>query len=142
PPGRRTRAARPAHQCIAGARRPCGAPRGGGCASGRLRAPSPRASGSSTSELTRGDSSSSHHARRLGGVTPEEHRRLGVESHSGEMEDWDLAGAHEALARAHLAASELAEASRHVELGRAEVAKIADPDDRKHIEADLDALPL
>jgi hypothetical protein len=58
------------------------------------------------------------------------------------MEDWDLAGAHEALARAHLAAGDVEEARRHLELGRAEAAKIAEEDDRKHIEADLDALPL
>jgi hypothetical protein len=57
------------------------------------------------------------------------------------MEDWDLAGAHEALARAHLAAGEVEGARRHAELARAETAKIAELDDRKHIEADLDALP-
>lgn len=74
-----------------------------------------------------------HHARRC---------LFLVESYSEEMEDWDLAGAHEALARAHLSAGAMEEARHHLELGRAEVARIADPDDRKHIEADLDALPL
>jgi hypothetical protein len=73
-----------------------------------------------------------HHARRC---------LFLVENHPEEMEDWDLAGAHEALARAHLAAGEVEEARRHLMLGRAEAATIADPDDRKHIEADLDALP-
>jgi hypothetical protein len=58
------------------------------------------------------------------------------------MENWDLAGAHEALARAHLAAGEADEARRHYALAREETAKIAEADDRKHIEADLDALPL
>jgi DNA-binding transcriptional MerR regulator len=65
-----------------------------------------------------------------------------VESAPEEMEDWDIAGAREALARAHLAAGETDEARRHYELARADTAKIADPEDRKHIEADLDALPL
>jgi hypothetical protein len=58
------------------------------------------------------------------------------------MEDWDLAAAHEALARAHLAAGEVDEARRHHELAREEVANVAEEDDRKHIEADLDSLPL
>jgi hypothetical protein len=65
-----------------------------------------------------------------------------VESAPAEIEDWDLAGAREALARAHLAAGETEEAHRHYELAREEAAKIAEEDDRKHIEADLDALPL
>ena len=57
-------------------------------------------------------------------------------------EDWDLAGAYEALARAHVAAGEPDEARRYLELARAETAKIANPEDAKHIEEDLDALPL
>jgi hypothetical protein len=65
-----------------------------------------------------------------------------VESAPGEMEDWDLAAAHEALARAHLAAGEIDEARRHLELAREETAKIAEEDDRKHVEADLASLPL
>jgi hypothetical protein len=65
-----------------------------------------------------------------------------VESAPDEMEDWDIAGAYEALARAHLTADEADEARRYYELGREATAKIANPEDRKHIEADLDALPL
>jgi tetratricopeptide (TPR) repeat protein len=65
-----------------------------------------------------------------------------VESAPDEMEDWDLAAAHEALARARLAAGEVDEARRHLELAREEVAKIAEEDDRKHIEADLASLAL
>ena len=65
-----------------------------------------------------------------------------VESAPGEMEDWDLAAAHEALARAHLAAGEIDEARRHLELARDETSKVAEEDDRKHIEADLESLPL
>lgn len=65
-----------------------------------------------------------------------------VEENGGEMEDWDLAAAHEALARAHLAAGDKGEARRHFELARAETAAIANEHDREHIDADLDALPL
>ncbi|MGH2933175.1 MAG: MerR family transcriptional regulator [Gaiellaceae bacterium] len=65
-----------------------------------------------------------------------------VESAPDEMEDWDIAGAHEALARAHLAAGELEEARRNYELAREETAAIANPEDAKHIAADLDSLPL
>jgi DNA-binding transcriptional MerR regulator len=74
-----------------------------------------------------------HHARRCLEL---------VESAPDEMEDWDIAGAREALARAHLTAGETEEARRHYERAREDTAKIADPEDRKHIEADLDALPL
>jgi hypothetical protein len=74
-----------------------------------------------------------HHARRCLAL---------VEAHGDQMEDWDLAGAHEALARAHLAAGEPEEARCHYELARGEAAKIAEEDDRKHIEADLDSLAL
>jgi DNA-binding transcriptional MerR regulator len=65
-----------------------------------------------------------------------------VESSPAEMEDWDIAGAHEALARAHLVAGETEEARRNYELAREDIAQIANAEDRKHIEADLDALPL
>jgi hypothetical protein len=58
------------------------------------------------------------------------------------MEDWDIAGAHEALARAHLAAGEMDDARRNYGLAREDTAKIANPEDAKHIDADLDALPL
>jgi tetratricopeptide (TPR) repeat protein len=74
-----------------------------------------------------------HHARRCIEL---------VESAPHEMEDWDLAAAHEALARAHLAAGEVDEARRYLELALEETAKIAEEDDRKHIEADLESLPL
>jgi hypothetical protein len=65
-----------------------------------------------------------------------------VEEHGEEMEDWDLAAAHEALARAHAAAGEAEEARRFLDLARAETAAIANPEDRQHIEADLAALPV
>ena len=74
-----------------------------------------------------------HHARRCLAL---------VQGHSEEMEDWDIAAAHEALARAHAAAGELDEVRRYLELARTETAAIADPADRKHIEEDLDSVPL
>jgi hypothetical protein len=74
-----------------------------------------------------------HHAQRC----------LALVEGGGEgMEEWDLAAAHEGLARAHAAAGELDEARRYLELARTETAKIADLYDRKHIEEDLDSLPL
>ncbi|HEU5244491.1 MAG TPA: helix-turn-helix domain-containing protein [Gaiellaceae bacterium] len=74
-----------------------------------------------------------HHARRCLEL---------VESSPEEMEDWDLAGAYEALARASLTAGDTEDARRFHDLGREATAEIADPEDRKHIEADLDAMPL
>jgi phage terminase Nu1 subunit (DNA packaging protein) len=71
------------------------------------------------------------------------HRCLAlVEAHGEDMEDWDLAAAHEALARAHAAAGEPEEARRYLELARAETATIANPKDRQHLESDLDSFPL
>jgi DNA-binding transcriptional MerR regulator len=74
-----------------------------------------------------------HHARRCVEL---------VEAAPDEMEDWDIAGAHEALARAHLVAGEVDEARRNHELACEETAKVANREDAKHIQADLDALPL
>jgi hypothetical protein len=74
-----------------------------------------------------------HHARRCVEL---------VESAPDEMEDWDIAGAHEALARAHLVAGEVDEARRNYELASEETAKVANREDAKDIQADLDALPL
>ena len=74
-----------------------------------------------------------HHARRCIEL---------VESAPEEMEDWDLAAAHEALARAHAASGEPDEARRYLELARTETAAIANPKDRHHIEEDLGSLPV
>src|SRR5690242_1756139 len=63
-----------------------------------------------------------------------------VEESPAEMEGWDLAAAHEALARAHLVAGELDAARRHLERSRAAVASVAETEDREVIEADLAAL--
>ena len=74
-----------------------------------------------------------HHARRCLAI---------VEENGDEMEDWDIAGAHEALARAYVAAGDLEEARRYLELARTETAAIANAKDAHHIEEDLDSLPL
>ena len=55
----------------------------------------------------------------------------------GSMEDWDLAGAYEALARAHFVAGDLDAARDWAERGRAATAAIADADERKVFEADF-----
>jgi hypothetical protein len=54
--------------------------------------------------------------------------------------DWDLAAAYEALARAQHAAGNADEFRRNLELGREAARKIAEDDDREHIERDLEAL--
>jgi hypothetical protein len=54
----------------------------------------------------------------------------------GEVEDWDLAFAYEALARAHAVAGNTAEAARFKELARETGDEIADPEDREHFDKD------
>ena len=65
-----------------------------------------------------------------------------VESAPDEMEDWDLAAAHEALARAYATAGDGDAARRHLELGRMALARIADAEDREHLESDLATIPI
>jgi DNA-binding transcriptional MerR regulator len=60
-----------------------------------------------------------------------------VEESPGEMEEFDLPAAYEALARAHWVAGDLDESRRYAELGREATAKIADEDDRRIMEADF-----
>jgi hypothetical protein len=74
-----------------------------------------------------------HHAERCLAV---------VEGASGEMEDYDLPAAHEALARAHAVAGDAAEARRHVELSRAAAAAMTDPEGREQIESQLAGIPV
>jgi hypothetical protein len=69
-----------------------------------------------------------HHAQRCVEI---------CEAAPGELEDWDLPFAHEALARAYSVAGNAAEARRHVERARKLAEAIADEDDRGLIEADL-----
>jgi DNA-binding transcriptional MerR regulator len=60
-----------------------------------------------------------------------------VESAPEEMEEFDLPGAYEALARAHLVAGDRAAASRYRELGLEATARIEDEDDRRIMETDF-----
>ena len=68
-------------------------------------------------------------------------RCLAIVQESPEaMEEFDLPAAYEALARAHAVAGLSDEASRYLELGKTEAAKIADEDDRAIIETDLSTI--
>ena len=71
-----------------------------------------------------------HHARRCLEIC-EEHG----------IGDWDLAFAHEALARAHALAGDRDAAAEHERLARAAAAEIAEDDDRALVLADLETLP-
>ena len=55
--------------------------------------------------------------------------------------DFDLAFAHEAVARAHAVAGDTAAAAEHERLARHAADAISDPDDREHLLADLATLP-
>ncbi|HLY95429.1 MAG TPA: hypothetical protein VKP14_11345, partial [Gaiellaceae bacterium] len=69
-----------------------------------------------------------HHARRCLEL---------VAQNPDAMEDWDLPGAYEALARAHAVAGDGAEAERYRDLGLEAVSRVADAHDAEHIEKDL-----
>lgn len=71
-----------------------------------------------------------HHARRCLAIC-EEHG----------IGDFDLAFAHEAMARAHATAGEREAAERYAAQAREAAERIADPDDRALVLSDLDALP-
>ncbi len=58
----------------------------------------------------------------------------------GEVEDWDVAFAHEALARGHRVAGDAAAAERHKRLAREVGDAIADPEDREHFDKDYATL--
>jgi tetratricopeptide (TPR) repeat protein len=72
-----------------------------------------------------------HHARRCLAY---------CEQNPEAVEDWDLAFAYEALARAHLVAGDADEAARCEARARELGEKIADPEDRELLEKDLTAL--
>ncbi|MFN2471191.1 MAG: hypothetical protein ABR583_09440 [Gaiellaceae bacterium] len=59
-----------------------------------------------------------------------------------EAEDWDLPFAYEALARAHGVAQAKAEASHFARLAQEAGERIADPEDRELLLADLETLPV
>jgi hypothetical protein len=69
-----------------------------------------------------------HHARRCLEL---------VEANPADMEEWDLAAAYEAVARAHSVAGDLEEARRYVELGRQAAALVVNDKDRAPLEADF-----
>jgi hypothetical protein len=72
-----------------------------------------------------------HHARRCLAY---------CEANPDALEDWDLAYAHEALARAHALAGEADQAGRHAAQARELSARVAGAKDREHLEADLATL--
>jgi tetratricopeptide (TPR) repeat protein len=62
------------------------------------------------------------------------------EANADALEDWDLPYAHEALARAHALAGEADEARRHAVQARELASRVADAEDREHLEEDLATL--
>lgn len=54
-----------------------------------------------------------------------------VLEHPGDMADWDLAFAHEAMARGCAAVGDVAAGRRHLDLAREATAAVADADDRE-----------
>jgi DNA-binding transcriptional MerR regulator len=70
-----------------------------------------------------------YHARRC--------HEIAEANEDGSMEVWDLPGAYEALARAHLTAGHREEAAHWAKLGRDATARIEDDDDRRVMEADF-----
>jgi DNA-binding transcriptional MerR regulator len=75
-----------------------------------------------------------HHARRC--------HEIAAANEDESMEDWDLVGAYEALARAHLVAGDRDEAAHWAQVGRDATARIADQDDRKVFEADFATIAI
>ena len=73
-----------------------------------------------------------HHARRCLEL---------VENHPDRMEDWDLAFAEEALARAYAANGDFRSAREHVIRAREITENVADEEDRSIVEAELERGP-
>jgi len=63
------------------------------------------------------------------------------ESSTGELEDWDLPFAYEALARAHAVAGNPTESERFAALARELGERIEDEEDRELLDRDLATLP-
>ena len=59
----------------------------------------------------------------------------------GEIEEWDIPYAYEAIARAYVAAGELEQAKSYAQLARETGEKVEDPEDREHLFKDLATLP-
>jgi hypothetical protein len=81
-------------------------------------------------------------ARALGARRESRHARrcLAICEEHG-IGDFDIAFAHEAVARAHAVAGDRDAAARHAERARAAAAGIAEDEDREMVLADLAALP-
>jgi hypothetical protein len=62
------------------------------------------------------------------------------EQHPDNVEDWDLAFAFEAIARAYRIVGNEDEARRYEQLGREQAEVIADPEDRESLLRDLSSL--
>lgn len=71
-----------------------------------------------------------HHARRVLAICER-----------GDVEDWDLAFALEALARAYAVAGDAAQARRYTDRALAAAGDIADGEDRALVLADLETIP-
>jgi DNA-binding transcriptional MerR regulator len=70
------------------------------------------------------------------------HRCLAIlEANGGGIEDWDLPAAYEGLARASAVAGDRSARDVYVERAREALSRVADPEDRRIIEADLATLP-
>lgn len=70
------------------------------------------------------------------------HARLTLDiCERNDIGDWDLAFAHEALARAYAVASDMDESARWLAKARAASANIADPEDRELVRRDLATIP-
>jgi hypothetical protein len=96
--------------------------------------------------LARGENQCARAYAALGRAEPAvHHARRAVELvHAGGegYEDWDLASALEALARAQLVAGDRDEAARCAALARKELESVADPEDRQIIASQIAELGL
>ena len=101
-----------------------------------------QAVGAGPEHLARGEWQISRVYVVLGRPEPALHHAHRCLEHCDEhaIDDWDLAYAHEALARAHALAGSEEEAARHKHLARVAGDAIADADDREQFEADWDTL--
>jgi hypothetical protein len=70
------------------------------------------------------------------------HRCLDLLKEASSAEDWDMAAAYEALARACRLSGATAAANEWLERARVAAAAIANPEDRKPIEADIAGLAV
>lgn len=55
--------------------------------------------------------------------------------------DWDMVCAYEAIARAHSVAGDKTKRDEYVELARKALVDVADPEDAKVVEADVNSIP-